>query len=147
MKHILAALDFPDVTVPVVEAAAEQARMSGAKLWILHVAAPEPDFVGYEAGPQHVRDARAAELREEHRALQAIKEELAAEGLNAEALLISGFTADTILAEAERLAADLIVIGSHGHSLLHDLLIGSVCVEVIRRSPLPVLAVPKRREA
>ena len=33
-----------------------------SRVSVIHVAAPNPGFAGYEVGPQHVRDWRAEEL-------------------------------------------------------------------------------------
>jgi nucleotide-binding universal stress UspA family protein len=46
-----------------------------------------------------------------------------------------------VLANAAR-AADLLVLGSHGHSRLRHTVLGSVSEEVIRLAPCPVLVVP-----
>lgn len=47
----------------------------------------------------------------------------------------------TILDEAKKARADMIVIGSHGKGALKSLLVGSVTQKVIALSPLPVLVV------
>jgi nucleotide-binding universal stress UspA family protein len=111
---------------------------------LLHVAAPDPDFVGFEAGPQSVRDDRAGELRGEHRELQRRAETLRRQGIDAEAFLVQGPTVDTILDRLEHLGADLLVLGSHGHGALHRMLLGSVSRGVLRRTTRPVLVVPAR---
>lgn len=49
--------------------------------------------------------------------------------------------AQAIIAEAEQWQADLIVIGSHGHSAFTRLLLGSVAEGVARSSSIPVLLV------
>ncbi|MDT8363352.1 MAG: universal stress protein [Nitrosomonas sp.] len=49
--------------------------------------------------------------------------------------------AQAIITEAEHWEADLIVIGSHGHSGFTRLLLGSVAEGVIRRSSIPVLMI------
>jgi nucleotide-binding universal stress UspA family protein len=49
-----------------------------------------------------------------------------------------------ILAQADQLQADLIVVGSHGHGATYDLLVGSISSGVIRKSKVPVLVVPAR---
>ncbi|SNT60836.1 Nucleotide-binding universal stress protein, UspA family [Asanoa hainanensis] len=46
-----------------------------------------------------------------------------------------------VLADAAR-AADLLVLGSHGHSRLHHTVLGSVSEEVIRLAPCPVVVIP-----
>ncbi|NOR45584.1 MAG: universal stress protein, partial [Candidatus Delongbacteria bacterium] len=55
MKNILAPIDFSDVSEKVIFEAAEFAKAFSCKLWLLHVAAPEPDFVGYTVGPKEER--------------------------------------------------------------------------------------------
>ena len=52
---------------------------------------------------------------------------------------------ETILEEAAKLNADLIILGSHGHGGLLRALLGSVCEGVLRKSILPVLIVPARK--
>jgi nucleotide-binding universal stress UspA family protein len=47
-----------------------------------------------------------------------------------------------ILAQAQALPADLIVIGSHGRSGVDRLLLGSVTESVVRKSPCPIMVVP-----
>lgn len=47
-----------------------------------------------------------------------------------------------ILAQAQTLPADLIVIGSHGRSGFERLLLGSVAENVVRKSSCPIMVVP-----
>jgi nucleotide-binding universal stress UspA family protein len=68
-------------------------------------------------------------------------------GLNATALLVQGPTAQTLLAEAERLQIDLMVMGTHGRTAVMDILVGSVSHAVLRHTTIPVLLVPVRRRA
>lgn len=147
MKKILAALDFSDITGAVVDAAASLADVYAAELTLVHVAAPDPEFVGYEPGPDTVRDTRAKQLRGEHRELQAHAEALRARGIDARALLIQGPTVATLLEETRRIGADALVLGSHGHGALHRALLGSVSEGVVRGARLPVLLVPDPRKS
>lgn len=144
MDNILVAVDFSDATAEVVVQAAKQARAFGAKLWLVHVAPPAPDFVGYEPGPQVVRDQLADELRTEHRQLQELAKFLENEGVEITPLLLHGATVQTIANEARKLAAELIVIGSHGHGNLYRALLGSVSQGIVREAPCPVLIVSAR---
>jgi nucleotide-binding universal stress UspA family protein len=144
MERIVAAIDFSPVSDAVVRHAAAVARAFSARLVLLHVAAPDPAFIGFEAGPQTVRDARAHQLRDEHRGLQERATELRDEGIDAEAFLVPGPTVDTILERAEHLKADLVVLGSHGHGAVYRALAGSVSEGVLRQAKCPVLVVPSR---
>ena len=67
---ILAGIDFSEVSNQVVSKASEYALSFNAKLWLVHVAAPDPDYVGYDVGPKVIRDQRAGVLRKEHKELQ-----------------------------------------------------------------------------
>jgi nucleotide-binding universal stress UspA family protein len=113
----------------------------------MHVAAPDPAFVGWDPGPDVVRHQRATDLRDEHRQVQEFAEKLRARGIDTQALLIQGSTVETILERAEKLDADLIVLGSHGHGALYRALLGSISEGVVRKSACPVLIVPAGREA
>mgnify|MGYP001821715466 FL=1 len=142
--NILVAVDLSPASEKVVETAGDVARLTGARVYVLHAAEPEPDFVGYDAGPEVVRTQVAQELRREHRDVQALAEKLRNDGLDATALLIRGPTVETTLKEADSLEADLIVVGTHGHGAVYDVLVGSYSAGIIRRSKLPVLVVPIR---
>jgi nucleotide-binding universal stress UspA family protein len=142
MKNILAAIDFSERTPAVLRLASDQARAFGAHLWLVHAAAPEPGFVGYDAGPQSVRDNVAKHIRERHREIQQMAENLRAPGLEVTSLLVRGSTVKALLAEAEKLSADLIVLGSHGHGLMHRVLLGSVSQAILQKSGVPVLLIP-----
>ena len=142
MKNILVAIDFSDVTQQVVTQGMLLARAFACRLWLIHVAAPDPDFVGYSTGPQFRRDLRAETLRDEHKYLQDQADELRKQGIDVTTLLIQGETIETILQEALKLRADIIVIGSHGHGALYKTFVGSVSEGIIRRASCPVTIVP-----
>lgn len=145
LQTILAPVDFSDVTPQVTKAAAEMARAFGGKVILLHVAEPEPDFVGFEPGPQAVRSVVARDFRKEHHQLETLKETLAASGLETVALQIQGPLSAKILEEADANGAGMIVIGSHGHGSLYNLLVGSVTSGVLKGAKCPVLVVPAAR--
>ena len=142
MERILLAIDFSDLTPALLEHAARVATALQAKVFLVHVAEPEPDFVGMEVGPQSRRDGMAMRIRREHRDLQALADQVAAQGVDATALLIQGPTVEKLLSEADRLDADLIVMGTQGHGRLHRLMLGSVGEGVLHRTRCPVMFVP-----
>jgi len=146
VKQILAAIDFSASTAGVAMLAGELAAASEAEITLLHVAAPDPDFVGLDVGPQHVRDARARELQEERHELQRMSEELRSRGRNARGLVCEGPTVQTILVEAKKREADIIIVGSHGRGRVARALLGSVSSGVLKEATCPVVVVPCRPE-
>ena len=142
--NIIAAVDFSPITSLIMKQASSLVSMTQGKLWLLHIAPPEPDFLGYQTGPQTERDFIAHQLRQQHRQLQDWAAELREQGIDAVALLLQGPTVETLCQEAEKLAADLIIVGSHGHSGLSKLLLGSVSEGILRQANCPVLVIPAR---
>ena len=145
--RLLVPVDLSAATPRVVDVARRTAEATGAAVWLLHVAAPEPEFVGYKAGPEVVRDQVAHEYREQHRDLQTQAADLRAAGIDVTALQVQGPTVRSILVEAQRLEADLIVMGTHGRGAVYTLLLGSVSHGVVHESTIPVLLVPVRARA
>lgn len=141
---ILVATDLSPAGDRILDATARIATSMSGEVWLLHVAEPDPDFVGFDAGPDVVRDQVAKEFREEHRKVQSQADALRDQGLKATALLIQGPIADTVLKEARRLGADLLIVGSHGVGAVYDLLVGSVSRSILKQTDIPVLVVPIR---
>ena len=147
MKTILAALDFSDISDRLVTTAAGMAKAFGARLVLLHVSEPEPDFVGFDTGPMVVRSAVAQDFRAEHQQLEAAQALAERSGIETTALHIQGGLVEKILKQADAQGAELIVIGSHGHGALYDLIVGGVASGILRTAKCPVLVVPSRAAA
>ena len=113
-----------------------------SKLWLIHIAAPDPDFVGYDVGPQYIRDSRATELKKEHKLLQEYSSNLKKKGIDSEGLLVQGATIEMIIKESKKLNVDLIIAGHYDHGFFYNAFIGSVSGEIIKKSKIPVLIVP-----
>ncbi len=142
MKNILVTINFDGNENLLLDKAFQLAKSFGSKIWLLHIAAPDPDFVGYEAGPQDIRDSRAAELRKEHRLIQEYSSGLKAKGVDSESLLIQGATIEMIIEESKKLHIDLIIAGHHEHGFFYNAFVGSVSAKIIKKSKIPVLLVP-----
>ena len=142
MKNILLAIDLKEKTSYLVNYAAEFARNFNAKLWIVHITAPDPDFVGYEVGPQYIRDEKANKLRKEHLQLQTIAASLNKKGIHSEAILIQGPTVKTILEEAKKLDVKMLMTGTHEHGLIFNVFFESISLELFFKSKVPLLVVP-----
>lgn len=142
---LLAALDLSTTTPAVLREARAWARRLSAELFLLHVAEPDPDFVGYGAGPESVRLAVAHKFQRSHVQIEAAAVELRKDGVDTTALLVQGQTAEMILLEADKLSVDAILMGARSHGAIHDLIVGSTSKEVLRKSTRPVLLIPPTR--
>lgn len=146
MKNILVAVDLKTSDSALLKQASFFAEKFDAKIWIVHVTAPDPDFIGYGMGPKYIRDFRADELRSEHRQLQSYADELENNSLSAEGLLIQGSTEEMLEMEIDKLHIDMLIIGNHKHSFLYDMFVGHTANRVIRDISIPVLIVPLPKE-
>ncbi|MCX2720612.1 universal stress protein [Lentiprolixibacter aurantiacus] len=144
-KNILGLIDFSSVTEDIVAKAAELSKVYDAKCWLVHVARPDPEFIGYDVGPKYIRDARAEHLLDEHHKLDEYKSRVISEGVNCEVLLVQGEIMETIHHEVEKLGIDLIVLGSHGRSMLYELMVGSVCENLLKNSKVPLYVLPAKK--
>jgi nucleotide-binding universal stress UspA family protein len=145
MNTILVPVDFSDVTERVISTARTYAQALGARVVLLHVVDPEPEFVGFEPGPITVRAAVAHDLRAEHHRLEELKRRNETPEVEMSALQIQGPIIAKILEQAAEKNAELIVVGSHGHGALYHLLVGSVTAGVLKGATCPVLIVPSGR--
>jgi nucleotide-binding universal stress UspA family protein len=89
-------------------------------------------------------EARTQLLESTNQLVQRAAEQLARDGVRVETLVREGDPGTEIIQEAESWAADLIVVGSHGHQGLKRLLLGSVAHYVTNHAPCSVEIVRAR---
>ncbi|HET8753883.1 MAG TPA: universal stress protein [Salinimicrobium sp.] len=148
MNKILFALDYNPVSEKVAEQGYALAKKLGAKVCLMHVMADlayynmeYPTFMGFEGygtGPDLNMVMELRDMAEEF--LQS-----AARHLNdplVETFLAEGDTPDAILQYANDWRADLIVMGTHSHSTLEKLFLGTVASKVIEKTKVPVHLIP-----
>ncbi len=144
MKTILVPVDLSAATSRVCAAACTLARVFQGRLVLLHVVQPQPllpgDLYAFDAGA--VAEAIAAEEKKAARKLHALVRRWSGKKLSVHSVQTTGAPAGEILAQAAALKADYIVIGSHGHGVAYDLLIGSAVQGVLRKANCPVLVIP-----
>ena len=147
---ILVAIDLEESTQIVIGQAKKFATALSAKTWLLHVANLNPDLAFAPVGAEEVslqdvgemRDAVAKKFHNEHLHLQQLSQELRSAGLDCTALLVEGAIIETILNEAAKLSADMVVLGSRKKGVLDRFLLGSTSEGVLHKSTVPVLVVP-----
>lgn len=142
MKNLLVLIDVDESARLLIDRALELATTFGAACWLLHVADPEPDFIGYAPGPPSIRDERARNLREAHKVLEACREPLLDRQVPCEILLVPGHPAQVIQEEIRRRRIDLIILGHHRKIRMKDWIAGSVGKDVLHLSTVPMLIIP-----
>lgn len=162
METILVAVDFSENTELVMAQAVELCRAVDGTLYLVHVTSDalrasyqSTQFYGavseYGVAPagdvKMARDLCAEEYKKEHCALQNLAGSLREKRVDAQALLLKGHAAELILKEAQKVKADVIVMGSHGHGMLRKMLMGSVAEAVLKDAPCGVLIVPAAHAA
>lgn len=148
MKKVLVAIDYNPVSEKVINEGYRLSKLLKAEICLMHVVtdigfyqANYPAFIGYEGYSM----APDLNLVEEGRARAEDFLKAAAQHLDDSSVstyLGEGRTAKTILAYAEEWKADLIVMGTHSHSALEKLLMGTVASTVLEKTNIPVYMVP-----
>jgi nucleotide-binding universal stress UspA family protein len=140
MEKILIAVDGSPASCEAVEFGVELAAEQDASVTLVHVA-PPLDVIPATAFGMGV-GARPHAVSEEDRQLLVEAKAVAEQhGLRATAKLLIGNAVDEIVACADNLDVDLIVIGSRGHGMLTSALLGSVSRRVLSESRRPVAIV------
>ncbi len=147
IKRILLLTDGSKVSKKAFPYAEELCRQFGAKLFILIVNELYP----------HMTERRSLDTMY-HQAVETIEKDLrkkVAEYVNDSEFrniqctgeVRTGEPSQQIIAYAEEIDADMIVVASHGRTGLSHILLGSVAERISRYAPCPVLIVRARKES
>ena len=128
-QRILVPLKGDSTDEAIVAHVAALARVTGGRVTLLRVI------------HSHSRDEATFSEEQARAYLNEQVARLAAQGVTAEVNVVSGEPAAAIAVAARDLAADLIVMATHGHREVRHVLMGSVTESVVRSSPAPVLLV------
>lgn len=143
IRRILCPVDFSDHSRRALDHAMAIARWYESAVTVMHVFSAAP-VTSFGPGPvvfepivltQVDRDQLLADTK-------AFAETEGAPGVTIEAVVREGNPAREILEQANRMTADLLVVGTHGRSGFERVLLGSVAEKVLRKAACPVLTVP-----
>ncbi len=135
-RRILVPVDFDAQAIAAVETAAQVVRQNDGTALLMHVVpmmippAGMPGYVDVYRGQEEIARQRLTEFA--HRHLTGLKYEL---------FVHVGEPAASILRAEKRLAADLIVMATHGRRGFSRVFLGSVAEMVLREAVCPVLTV------
>lgn len=139
-RHILVPVDLDDTSTHAVDQALALAKPLEAAVTLLHVySLPTYNFPDGSYVPSPDVMAGLQKSAREH--LEAYIAKLHNPGIVISSHVREGRTAEEICKAAIEVGADLIVMGTHGRSLLGRTILGSVAESVVRRTPIPVMTV------
>ena len=140
IEKILVAVDFSEYADSVLDVAVEFARQLSAELHLVHAFDVRiPLVTPYEVAipTAFIEEAREAAASK----LAALIQKVADDGVTATSHLSEVPAASAIVDLAEELGADLIIMGTRGHTGLKHVLLGSVAERTLRHAPCSVLTV------
>ena len=137
---ILVPLDGSSFAEAALPHAAALAAALGGGILLLYVLEPPMGSYSYP-GVGLVQESLEEEHRQAESYLQEVAQRLRSDGLSVQTVVREGWPADVIVYRGATLGPRLIVMATHGRTGALRLLLGSVALEVVRRSPLPVLLV------
>ena len=142
LKKILAPVDFSAVTKRVVAEATALARALDGRGVLINVSQPVVLVADYTAFLDNIAEVNDLVAKAAKRELTALEDTVESEYDRVESIQLTGAPVPLILEQAKKLAADYIVIGSHGHTAFYDLLVGGTASGILKRAPCPVVVVP-----
>jgi nucleotide-binding universal stress UspA family protein len=139
-KKILVPVDFSAQSNEALDCAVELARVFGAEIHVVHAFdLPVPLVSPREvAVPNKLFDQAWQSATDQ---LRKATDKVAAAGIDSVPHLLEVPTAQAIVDLAESIEADLIVMGTRGHTGLKHILLGSVAERTLRLAPCSVLVV------
>ncbi len=139
-KKVIWATDGSESADRALDLATSLVSQNGSELLVVHSVEVIAGPGGHGAYPEDAdEDDRVAKISRQAK-------ELADRGVNAKLRIVQGGTtgAAHVLGDvATEEGADLIVVGTRGHTALAGLLLGSVTQRLLHIAPCPVLVVPK----
>jgi acetoin utilization protein AcuB len=135
-RRILSPVDFDEGSVTALDAAMAMARQNDGTVFLMHVV---PLIIPPTGMPVYVDLYKGQEDTAKEKLREIARKRL--EGIKYELLTRVGDPAATILKTARKLAADVIVMATHGRHGFSRFFLGSVAEIVVREAQCPVLTV------
>ena len=144
-RTFLVPYDFSSHARAALLTATDLAKRLGADLHLIHVVQSPPYASGYAgiAGAATTPPVDMTGVRNDAlRSLQEVADGIPEFSGKVEPHVVEGVgIADMICVSADRLQADLIVMGTHGRTGLTHVFLGSVAERTLRSTPCPVLTI------
>ncbi len=146
-KNILCPIDFSELSDLAFKYAAAGARVYGSKLTVLHAERFElPRYFSQNETRQFLQEMEQYKTRVKNELASHVENILSPESnsLDVEWEVLEDTPVEAILQSADKNAAGLIVLGTHGLGGVKRLLMGSVAENVVRAAKIPVFTVRQK---
>ncbi|MFO0714727.1 MAG: universal stress protein [Sandaracinus sp.] len=141
--RLLCCVDFGPSSDRIVAEAVSLARPAAGEVVLLHVAPAEEPLTSGGVAPPRTHPIPPLDMAERRARLEAAVSSVQGQGVDVRGVLsVDESPAEAVLREAESQGATHIVLGSHGHAMVFELLVGSFTQAVLRHSRLPVVVIP-----
>jgi nucleotide-binding universal stress UspA family protein len=138
ISRILVPIDFSAASDSALRYGRALAETFSASIHLLHIIEDTIVYGGSDPLPHSIREDWERTARKQ---LSDVMTDAERERFKAELVIRTGAPFVEIVRYAKDFAADLIVMGAHGHGPIAHMLIGSVADKVVRKAPCPVLTV------
>jgi nucleotide-binding universal stress UspA family protein len=135
-SNILIAIEHSDADAAVLSHVQNLARLTGARLLLVHVA---DGWAARHFDELVLRESE--EIRGDREYLEQLCRDMVERGFSTRARLAMGDPATQLVKVAAEESVDLIAMSTHGHRFLNDLLRGSTADRVRHNVKIPVLMV------
>jgi nucleotide-binding universal stress UspA family protein len=146
MKKILVPIDFSKKSEYAAKVAARIAKKTNATIYLIHLIELPKGVVDMAASSKFSIPESMLYLRKVREKILQFKEEVFKEDIHVEYFIKLYTPFEGIIKYAEKINADLIIMGSKGHSDFEEILIGSNTEKVVRMATTPVLVVKRDTE-
>jgi nucleotide-binding universal stress UspA family protein len=148
VETILVPTDFSSHAEEALATATELAKRFGARIVLLHAYHLDVPMMSPMAGGYALPENFYTDLQSHATArVEELARGLAAESVEAVGIAVPEAASLAIVAQAQSLPADLIVMGTRGNTGLKHVALGSVAERVVRAAPCPVLTVKGDRSS
>ena len=143
-QRILVPIDGSTTSNKGLDEAIQLARLTGAKLRLVHIVDTLSFATGFEPYTVYAGDVIPRMKEAGQQILDEGQRRVAEQGVAVDTLLFDSLAnrvSDTVIEQAKAWGADLIVLGTHGRRGVGRLLLGSDAEQIARMASIPVLLV------
>ena len=143
MRKILVPIDFSKTSEYAAKMAAKIAKKTGGSITLIHLIELPSEVVDIDYGSRFSIPESMLYLRKIKEKILKFKNNFFTEDMKVDYFIKLNNPFDGIRKYADKIDADLIIMGSKGHSKFEEIIIGSNTEKIVRSSKIPVIVVKR----